>query len=61
VLRVGFQNIGGFPLHNNKLKDNAIRCGLSNFDFDIFGMAEINTGWCLQPDTLKLYGRTMGW
>jgi len=45
VLRVGFQNIGGLPLYRNKLKDDSIRCGITAFDFDIFGLAKINTDW----------------
>jgi hypothetical protein len=54
ILRVGFQNIGGVH-YTKKLKDDAIRCGFSCFDFDIFGLAEINTDWRLQTEELKLY------
>jgi hypothetical protein len=61
VLRVDFQNVGGLPLHKKKLKDDAIRCGISCFEFDIFGLAETNTDWRLQTEDLKLHERTSGW
>jgi len=59
VLRVGFE--GGLPLHKKKLKDDAIRCGIPCFEFDIFGVAETNTDWRLQTEDLKLHERTSGW
>jgi hypothetical protein len=37
ILRVGFQNIGGFSTELNKLKDDIIRCGMITWEFDIFG------------------------
>jgi len=43
ILRVGFLNIGGLPLERNKIKHDLIRRGITAFDFDAFGMAEINT------------------
>jgi hypothetical protein len=61
VLRIAFQNIGGFPLFKNKLKDDALRCGISTYEFDVFGIAKTNTDWRIQSDDLKLYGRTTGW
>jgi hypothetical protein len=42
TLRIGFQNIGGLPLLSNKHKDDVIRCGITKWDFDIFGIAETN-------------------
>jgi hypothetical protein len=36
ILRVGFQNIGGFPLQKNKHKDDMIRQGIGKLKFDIF-------------------------
>jgi len=61
VLCIGFQNIGGLPLYRNKLKDDAIRCGITAFDFDIFGLAEVNTDWRLQTKEIKLHERRTGW
>jgi hypothetical protein len=61
VLRIAFQNIGGFPLCKNKLKDDALRCGISTYEFDVFGIAETSLDWRIQSDDLKLYGRTTGW
>ncbi len=31
ILRVGFQNIGGFPTQRGKLKEDSIRQGLTRF------------------------------
>jgi hypothetical protein len=30
-------------------------------DFDIFGMAEMNTDWRLMEENLRLYARTRSW
>jgi hypothetical protein len=61
ILRIGFQNIGGFTLKRNKLKDDLIRTGVSKYEFDIFGFAETNTDWRLVPETDRLYFRTKEW
>jgi len=34
TLRIGFQNIGGFPTKGGKLKEDNIRQGLLKWDFD---------------------------
>jgi len=60
-LHIGFLNIGGFPTTKGKIKEYYIKIGLSTFDFDIFGMAELNTDWRLAPEDLKLYNRTKSW
>ncbi len=49
----------GFGGH--RMGYGAFQCGVSNFDFDTFGLAETNTNWWLQPNDLKLYGRTTRW
>ena len=36
TLRIGFQNIGGFSIKKGKLKDDTIRMGITQWDFDIF-------------------------
>jgi len=42
VLRIGFQNIGGFPTNKSKIKEDNIRIGLTMWEFDIFSCAETN-------------------
>jgi len=42
VLRIGFQNIGGFPTNKSKIKEDNIRIGLTKWEFDIFSCAETN-------------------
>jgi hypothetical protein len=54
TLRVGFQNIGGFSLNNNSYKDELIREGINTFDFDIMGLAEMNTNWRMMDEQSRL-------
>jgi hypothetical protein len=61
TLRLGFQNIGGLPLIGNKHKDDIMRCGISLWDFDIFGIAETNVDWRLVKEEDRLYLRTKEW
>ncbi len=42
TLRVGFQNIGGFPTHTGKIKEELSRRGITKYEFDMFGCAETN-------------------
>ncbi len=57
MLRLGFQNIGGFPRERNKIKEENIRIGISTYSFDIFGIVETNTYWRLVPKDLKLHNQ----
>ena len=61
TLRIGFQNIGGFSIKKGKLKDDTIRMGITQWDFDIFGCAETNIDWRKVPEESKLYFRTKEW
>ena len=61
TLRIGFQNIGGFSTTANRAKDDVIRIGISKYDFDIFGMAELNIDWRMSKEDDKLYTRTREW
>lgn len=61
TLRLGFQNVGGFPTQRGKLKEDNIRLGLTKFDFDIFGMAELNIDWRILKEQEKLPTRTKEW
>jgi hypothetical protein len=42
TLRIGFQNIGGFPIDKGKIKEEILRKGITKWGFDIFGCAETN-------------------
>jgi hypothetical protein len=35
-IRIGFQNIGGFPVDKGKYKDGNIRKEITKWEFDIF-------------------------
>jgi hypothetical protein len=61
ILRVGFQNIGGFPSKCMDPKEDFIRLGLTNWNFDLFGLAETNRDWHLLPEGDKLWSRTCEW
>jgi hypothetical protein len=61
ILRIGFQNVGGFSIKSDSFKDDIVRCGISQYDFDIFGFAETNVDWCLVSEEGKLPFKTKGW
>jgi hypothetical protein len=61
TLRIGFQNIGGFPSQRKDPKEDLIRSGLNTWSFDVFGLAETNLDWRLQPEENKLWTRTREW
>ena len=61
ILRIAFQNIGGFSPQANTIKDDTIRNGISTYEFDIMGLAETNTDWRLVNEEDKLVHRTKGW
>jgi hypothetical protein len=60
-LRIGFQNVGGFPSNKFKLKEEVLRRGLVKWDFDIFGMVETNIDWRLMKVSDRLPLRTKEW
>lgn len=61
TLRIGFQNIGGFSVLPNSLKDDTIHSGLKLYKFDIFGMVETNIDWRLVPEHKRLQFCTRDW
>jgi hypothetical protein len=61
TLCIGFQNIGGIPAKKNRIKDDIIRCGIEKFDFDIFGLAEVNTNWTYVQESDRLVHRSKHW
>jgi hypothetical protein len=61
VLRIGFQNIGGFPKCRTKFKEEILRQGLCKLEFDVFGMAETNLDWRMCQGENKIPFRTQEW
>ncbi len=55
VLRIGFQNIGGFLIDRGKHKEGIIRQGITKWEFDVFGMAETNIDWRVVREEDKLF------
>jgi hypothetical protein len=54
TLRIGFQNIGGFPIDKRKIKEEIIHEGSTKWDFDIFRSVETNIDWRKVPEESKL-------
>ena len=61
VLRIGFQNIGGFTINKGKYKERIIRKGIAKWELDIIGCAETNVDWRIVPEEDRLYFRTKEW
>lgn len=61
TLRIGFQNVGGFPAQRGKLKEDNIKIGLNKWEFDVFGFSETNLDWRLLRVEEKLPLRTQEW
>jgi hypothetical protein len=61
TLWLGFQNIGGFPSLPSNIKEDYIRTGISNWNFDVMGLVETNTDWRLKTEDTKLWTRTREW
>ncbi len=61
ILRVGLQNIGGFPQLATHTKNRQILSFLTTGNFDIFAMTETNTCWHRLPVQERLHERTLGW
>jgi hypothetical protein len=61
ILRIGFQNVGGFLAQCGKIKEDNIRQGLLKWEFDFFGMVEMNLDWRVSKESEKLPARTREW
>jgi len=55
TLRIGFNNIGGFPVLNERNdKVQSIKNFMANYNLDVFGGCESNVNWPLLPDQARL-------
>jgi hypothetical protein len=57
TLRIGFQNLGGFPEFPSHPKNHEFRSFIAQYEFDIFGVAETNVKWCNMPAASQFYER----
>jgi hypothetical protein len=57
ILRIGFQNLGGFPEFPSHPKNYLFRSFLATHEFDIFGLAETNVKWCNLPAAAQFHER----
>ena len=53
--------MGGFPTQTGKNKEDNIRLGVQKWDFDVFGMVEVNLDWRLLQEKEWLPTRTQEW
>jgi hypothetical protein len=61
ILRIEFQNKGGISFQKDSNKDNVLRCGISQWEFDIFGLLETNVDWQLIPEDHKPHLHMKEW
>jgi hypothetical protein len=54
MLRISFQNIGRFLTNRYKIKEDIIRHGITRWDFNVFGFAEMNIDWRLVEKDSRL-------
>jgi hypothetical protein len=59
VFRIGFNNINGFPAKRGSMKQKEMIHFLSSDQFDLFGMAEVNTHW--RNANIHIKDITYGW
>ena len=59
--RIGFANIHGFRLTSRSHKNQEFYSFISNFQFDIFGMAETNVNWSAVPVHDRPHERSRSW
>eukprot|EP00549_Striatella_unipunctata_P015450 CAMPEP_0118690060 /NCGR_PEP_ID=MMETSP0800-20121206/9859_1 /TAXON_ID=210618 ORGANISM="Striatella unipunctata, Strain CCMP2910" /NCGR_SAMPLE_ID=MMETSP0800 /ASSEMBLY_ACC=CAM_ASM_000638 /LENGTH=378 /DNA_ID=CAMNT_0006587575 /DNA_START=207 /DNA_END=1344 /DNA_ORIENTATION=- len=60
-LRLGFQNVNGFPATNYSEKNQATYDFLQTNEFDVFGAAKLNCHWKNMPQDHRLPIRTYKW
>ena len=61
ALRVGFWNIrslGTFAAHH---KNSFLYSFISRYDFDVFGIAEVNVNWSAVPVADRAFERSCAW
>ena len=61
TLRIGFQNINTFPDSSRAPKNGQLHDLISNNEFDIFGMAEVNRHWKNVPADRGIHEQTWTW
>ena len=59
--RIGFVNINGLGLTSRSPKNREFYSMISNYQFDIFGLAETNVNWSAIPIQDRLYERSRSW
>jgi hypothetical protein len=61
ILRLGFQNFNGLTGRNNDPVDVSLRQWIMKWDFDVFGLSEVNMYWPQVRKELKFLERVNSW
>jgi len=62
MLRIMFQNVGGFSKDDEmRIKLATLRRTIGDRQTDIFGFTEANTCWDVVPENQRLAHQTRGW
>ena len=61
TLRIGFQNFNGFSGKENDPVDQSFRKWVSEWDFDVFGIPEVNLFWPRVKPSLQFLDRVYSW
>jgi len=61
ILRIGYLNIRGLQALSQSCKDDLLCAGITTYDFDVFGLGELNLDWRFIPENDKLYTRVRDW
>jgi len=59
--RIGFQNIGGLSATSGSAKDDFLCASITKYDFEMFGIVEVNINWTHLLENDRLYSRSRHW
>jgi hypothetical protein len=61
IMRIGFQNFNGLSSQPNDPVNDRVRHWITDNDFDVFGISEMNLWWLAIPALLQFRERIREW
>jgi hypothetical protein len=61
IMRIGFQNFNGLSSQPNDPVDDSVRHWITDNDFDVFGISEMNLWWPAIPASRQFRERIREW
>jgi hypothetical protein len=61
IMRIGFQNFNGLSFQPNNPVDDRVRQWITDNEFDVFGLSEVNLWWHSLPAALQFRKRIREW